>query len=631
MCGIAGFVGTGTRDDLESMCRALVHRGPDDHGVWVDEGRASPLAFGFQRLTILDPAGGAQPMLDSATGNAVVFNGEIYNHRELRQELSALGTSFRSDHSDTEVLLHAYAQWGEQMVDKLNGMFAFALYDRSRDHIFLARDRFAKKPLYFSAHEGGLVFASELTALAKHPAASKKIDRQALIRFFAFGYVPPPATLYEGLHKLRGGEAAIYDISSGRFRVRTYWRYQIRTNDPPAGGANEWAADILDLLRKAVRRRLEADVPLGFFLSGGIDSGTVVALAREALGPRANLDTFTIGFEDSSYDESGAAADAAAHFGTRHHEKILNLDGSLEILDEILGAVDEPVADPSILPTYMLSQFAKERVTVAVSGDGGDELFAGYDTFAALNLARAYAAVVPVTLHRFVQRAADLLPLGTGNMSFDFKLRRAMRGLAHKPPVWQPAWLAPAGVDEINAIFGHDLDAGSLYSDVIELWDSSESPDPHDRLLEFYANYYLPSDVLAKVDRASMLNSLEVRSPFLDRDLAEYCLRLPYSAKHRSGQRKWILRQAIKGMVPAPVLARKKKGFGIPIAEWLRKWPIPDRNKAIDVGMDFDVLAKKWQDHQQGKADHRGILFAWVCLDRWFEARSGSFQSAENS
>jgi asparagine synthase (glutamine-hydrolysing) len=621
MCGIAGFVGAGSPDDLDKMCAAMVHRGPDDKGVWLNDSGARPIAFGFQRLTILDAEGGRQPMVDSDRGNAVVFNGEIYNHAELRRQLSDLGATFRSDHSDTEVLLHAYAQWGEEMLVKLNGMFAFALYDQSKGQVLLARDRFAKKPLYVhSDHGGGLVFASEMTALAKHSSMSGVIDPQALIQFFAFGYVPPPGSLYQGVAKLHGGEAAIFDIAAGSLKIWPYWNYRIRPNEEPPGSLDDWAGDVLDLLRKAVHRRLEADVPLGFFLSGGVDSATVVALAREALGPEATLDTFTIGFDDQSYDESAAARELAAHFGARHHEKTLDLGGSLDLLDEILGAVDEPVSDPSILPTYMLSQFARKTVTVAISGDGGDELFAGYDTFSALNMARAYDALVPKALHGAVRWAAELLPLKTSNMSFDFKLRRALRGLSHRPAVWQPAWLGPAGIDELSEMFGEELDADSVYKDVIALWDQSGSSDPHDRLLEFYANYYLPSDILAKVDRASMLNSLEVRSPFLDRDLAEYCLRLPYRAKQRGRQRKWILRKAIEGLVPPSVLERKKKGFGIPVADWLRKWPIPDSGRTTDLGIDYDILAKKWKDHAQGKSDHRGLLFAWVCMDRWFAA-----------
>ncbi|MBT5859980.1 MAG: asparagine synthase [Alphaproteobacteria bacterium] len=333
------------------------------------------------------------------------------------------------------------------------------------------------------------------------------------------------------------------------------------------------------------------------------------------------LDTFTIGFQESSYDESAQAAQIAAHFGTRHHEQILDLDGSLGLVDEILGAVDEPVADPSILPTYLLSKFAKNSVTVALSGDGGDEMFAGYDTFGVLKLAKAYNGMVPSLLHGVIRGAANLLPRSSSNLSFDFKLRRALRGLSHDLSAWHPVWLAPAEVSEISELFGTDVGVKDLYGAAIDLWQGSQRQDVHDRALEFYANFYLPGSVLAKVDRASMLNSLEVRSPFLDRDLADYCLSLPYDAKHRDGQQKWILAQAMDGIVPAAVLTRKKKGFGIPVADWLRKWPVPDRGRTTDMGMDFEFLAKKWQDHAQGSADHRGTLFAWVCLDRWMENR----------
>ena len=618
MCGIAGFVGAGTRTDLASMCETLVHRGPDDDGAWFSNGDGPPVAFGFRRLAVLDIESGAQPMLSADGNHVVVFNGEIYNHRELRRDLESHGHRFRSDHSDTEVLLHAYARWGDDLVDHLGGMFAFAIYDLSRGRIVLARDRFSKKPLYYAVTDDGFVFASELRALRVHPAVTPEIDRDALVRYFAFGYVPPPRAMWRGVEKLVGGTMAIYDVAARQFETRTFWRFHVQPDDPPPGGPEEWTAQFRDLFGRAVERRLEADVPLGFFLSGGVDSAAVLAMARAHVGD-APLDTFTIGFDDLSYDERRGARETAAHFGTRHHERVLDLDGSQTLLDDLLRNIDEPVADPSLLPTHLLSAFARERVTVAISGDGGDEMFAGYDTFAAAGLAGAYAAVVPPFVHRAARRAAEWLPRSPHNLSFDFKLRRALHGLDHPPALWQPSWLAPADISEISAITGRTQRAEDVYSDVIDLWRGCESDSTGDRMIEFYANYYLPHGVLTKVDRASMLCSLEVRSPFLDRVVAAFCERLPFHAKYRRGRRKWLLRRAVKDLVPPQVLRRPKKGFGIPIASWLREWPMPDAGRAADAGLDPDVLTAKWNEHRENRADHRGVLFAWLCLDRWLQ------------
>ncbi len=615
MCGIAGFAGPGTRGDLAAMCAALVHRGPDAEGAWFEPESARPVGLGFRRLTILDSVGGAQPMADSAGRFVVVFNGEIYNHRALRTELAAQGAVFRSDHSDTEVLLHAYAQWGEGMVPRLDGMFAFALYDRHRHRILFARDRFGKKPLYYAVHARGIVFASELTALRRHPSVAGHLDRDALVRFFALGYVPAPRTLIAGASKLEAGDLALYDVATGSLEVRPYWRYRIAAQ-PLSGSAADWIEELQRLLRAGVERRLEADVPLGFFLSGGIDSAAVLALACQLRGA-GTAQAFTVGFEDPSYDEVDAARATAAALGVRHHHQRLSLDASRGLLGTLLESIDEPVSDPSLLPTHLLSRFARTQVTVALSGDGGDEMFAGYDTFTAMTPARLYYAAVPRALHRALRRAVEWLPRRDSNLSLDFKLRRALRGVSYPPPVWAAQWMAPADLDQVSAICRSPVAADAVYDDVIALWNSCASDDPRDRLLEFYARFYLTGDILAKVDRASMLTSLEVRCPLLDTAVAEFCMRLPYRAKHRHGERKWIFRRAVEGLLPPDVLRRPKKGFGIPIAAWLRQWPIPDLGRAEEAGLDAGHLARLWSEHREGRADHRGVLFAWLSLDRW--------------
>jgi asparagine synthase (glutamine-hydrolysing) len=620
MCGFAGVVGTGTRIDVAAMCEPLARRGPDAFALWSGGTESNPVHFGFRRLIVLDPAGGRQPMINEALGLTVVFNGAIYNHRELRRELIALGARFRTDHSDTEVLLHAYAQWGSAFVRRLNGMFAFALYDSRGSRLVLCRDRFGKKPLYYASTLGGIAFGSELSALRRHPSVSARINRDALARFFAFGYVPAPQSLLADVRKLQGGDCAVYDIGARTLTIEPYWRYRVDPDRVPPGTETDWSERLRELLQAAVTRRLESDVPLGFLLSGGVDSAAVLALARRAR-PDAAMTAYTIGFEERTFDESAAAAGTARALSVRHVVRMFDAASARDGLDDILRAMDEPVADPSLLPTSWLSKLAREEVTVALSGDGGDELFAGYDTFGTLGLARLYSAIVPLPLHKALRAAVDRMPRSDRNVSLDFKVRRALRGLSYPESLWTAQWMSPADVPEIERALGVRLSPENLYGDVVALWSASASTHPGDRMLEYFANYYLQHGVLTKVDRASMHWSLEVRSPLLDVDVAEFCLALPYRAKHK-GVRKRILRLALQGIVPAEVMNRPKKGFGIPVAAWLRRWGMPSLDRAAGLGLNGAWLGARWQEHQSGRADHRGLLFAWLCLDRWVAANN---------
>ncbi|CAO3439664.1 asparagine synthase (glutamine-hydrolyzing) [Azospirillum doebereinerae] len=616
MCGFAGFAGAGDETVLRSMCAAIAHRGPDDESFHHDGGQDGdgrpPVRLGFRRLAIIDIDGGRQPMATAEGDLVVVYNGEIYNAPELRRGLEQAGHRFRTDHSDTEVLLHGYRQWGDAMVDHLNGMFAFCLYDRRRGRLLLARDPFGKKPLFYARTPDGLVFASEATAVRRHPAVPDGIDRDALVKYFAYGFLPAPLTLHRAVRKLPGGSVMTYDLAEGRLETRRYWEYRMAADDPPPGGVGTWIETVRDLLDQAVGRRLMSDVPLGFFLSGGVDSTAVVAFAARRLGGDA-LRTFTIGFSEPSYDESGVAAGIARHYGTDHQCRQLDLDGAAGILPGLLARVDDPIADPSILPTHLLSGFARERVKVALTGDGGDELFAGYDTFDALRPARLYHRMVPRPLHRLFEAAAGRLPRSDRNMSLDFKLRRALRGVGGRPAHWMPAWLGPASVEEIGRLFGGSFPADALYEEAAALWDGGAGGDV-DRSLEFYGRFYLGENLLIKADRATMLCSLEARSPFLDRDLVAYVRRLPASVKLRGGTRKWILKQAVAPFVPEAILKRPKKGFGIPVTRWLRHLPPPPAAAAERLGLDGGWLNERWKEHQEGRADHRGLLWAWTAL-----------------
>lgn len=608
MCGLAGFAGPGGQDDIAAMTRRLAHRGPDGEGFYHDA--ASQVFLGHRRLSVIDIAGGAQPMADAAAEIVVVFNGEIYNHLELRRELEGRGHVFRSDHSDTEVLLHGWRAWGEALPQRLNGMFAFAIWDRRRQCLFLARDRFGEKPLYWAWQDERLLFASELTALAGHSGFRADVDRMAAAKLLAYGFIPAPHAYWRDVRKLPGGGWLRFDLPERKIATGRYWTFAI---EPDGDMTDAAAAERLrGLLDQSVQRRLMSDVPLGVFLSGGVDSSAIAALAARQRGA-AGIDSFSIGFREASYDETPYARQMAATIQARHHEEILTLDAALALVPQVLGQVDEPQGDPSLLPTWLLCRFARRHVTVALSGDGGDELFAGYDTFAALRLSRIYQAVIGRGgLHRGMRRLAALLPHSPRNMSFDYKLRRALGGLSHGPDLWHPTWLAPLPPDEIADLLDMRVDAEDLYAEALEVWQANRTGSLVDRGLEFYTRLYLQDDILAKVDRAAMLHGLESRAVFLDNDLVDFVRRLPSHHKLRGGKRKYLLKQALRGVLPDHILARPKKGFGIPLLDWLRDLPFQAGALPESVGA---ARAAGWrQEHLAGKADYRLMLWCWMAM-----------------
>jgi asparagine synthase (glutamine-hydrolysing) len=550
----------------------------------------------------------------------VIFNGEIYNHLELRAALQAKGHVFRTDHSDTEVLVHGYKEWGEELPVKLNGMFAFAIYDARARRLFFARDRFGKKPLYYCARPGFFAFASELTALAKHPAVERRIDREALKKLFAYGFIPSPRSLYEGVRRLPGGHHMTLTLADRALRVCKYWEFSIEPkSDIPANPEATWGEELRHLLDQAVRRRLMSDVPLGVFLSGGIDSSAVLAYAAAAM-PKGTVQTFSIGFREPSFDESSYARAVAKHFGSGHHEEILSIERARELVPQVLGRLDEPFGDPSIVPTFQLCEFARRRITVALGGDGGDELFAGYDPFKALGVARWYNALVPAWMQGGVRRLADLLPVSEANMSLDFRIKRGLRGASNPPRLWNPAWLGPLDAAEMAELFEEPVAVESLYEEAIQVWESSPSTHIVDKTLEFYTRLYLPDDILAKADRASMMVSLEVRSPFLDQDLVEFARRIPHEYKYRNGETKYLLKAALRGVVPDAVLDRSKKGFGIPLTRWLRSWNDEGFGRAAEVVRNPAWTRTALSEHKAGKRDNRLALWCLLALEHHGEA-----------
>ena len=607
MCGIAGFAGTGGLDDLRAMNLAQAHRGPDADGQWVDP--ALPVHLGHRRLSILDIAGGTQPMWTSDGEVGIVFNGEIYNFAELRRELVARGARFVTDHSDTEVILQAYRLWGDDCVQRLNGMWAFVLWDRSRKRLFGSRDRFGKKPLYYVDRPELFAFASELSALTAHRAVRASISPLAVQKYFAYGYIPAPHSIYQGVNKLPGGYSFEYDVAARRFRKWRYWDFVLEPYEGPVGDAriDGWCEELRTLLAATVKRRLVSDVPIGAFISGGIDSSAVAAYASQALGP-GKLNTYSIGFREPSFDESAFARRAARHVESNHHERILSIDLARELAPKVLARLDEPMADSSILPTYLLSGFAREQVTVALGGDGADELFAGYDPFRALRWARLYSSLVPKPLHRAIAFAAARMPVSHSNMSLDFKVKRTLQGLEYPPALWCPAWMASVAPRDLEACVGSPVRLEEVYSEAIDLWDQDGMKSQVDKLLRFYTKLYLQDDILTKVDRASMMHSLEVRAPFLDVQLVDFVRKLPASVKLRGSQTKWILKRALEPVLPKDILYRSKKGFGVPIGQWFRSGSLgmPEAASAI---VDRSFTEQRLERHVRERSDERAFLW----------------------
>ncbi len=611
MCGISGFVGEGSTSLLDAMLDAIRHRGPDGKGHYISLDQR--VWLGHRRLAVIDLDSGAQPMSNENGTIHVIFNGEIYNHRDLRKELEAKGHRFYTDHSDTEVLVHGYEEWGESLPRRLNGMFAFVIYDENRRQIFVSRDRFGKKPFFYFDGSASFVFSSELVSLLCHPHVNRLPDERALMKYFAYSLFPAPHTPYKGVKKLPAGHNLVYLLDNGSISVSRYWQYSIQPD--VIGGQHDeirLAEELRELIGTAVARRLESDVPLGILLSGGIDSSAIVAFAVQSK-PAEEINTFSIGFQEQTFDESEFYDYVAEHFGTNHKDKIINFDDAKATLPNLLARLDEPLGDSSILPTHLVCDFARNDVTVALSGDGGDEMFAGYDPFQALWASQLYRRYCPKPLHPAIEKVAGWLPISDKNMSFEFKLKHWLRGVNYPERLWGPIWMGALAPNDIVGLFERDIDIEDLYSEAIECWDRCASDNIVDRVSEFFVRFYLQDGVLLKSDRASMLSSLELRSPFLDLDVVEFSQKLPAELKLRNGETKYILKKALRGLVPETIISRQKKGFGIPLAKWLRGFPLSTIRPSFEIPyIDPERVKSMWKDHQERKEDYRHAL--WCCI-----------------
>ncbi|HYP50794.1 MAG TPA: asparagine synthase (glutamine-hydrolyzing), partial [Pyrinomonadaceae bacterium] len=563
MCGIVGWANLNSSSSpndadetlLRRMCAAIRHRGPDAEGIFVSES----FALGMRRLAIIDlSSAGEQPVFNEDESVAVVMNGEIYNFQELRRDLEKRGHEFRG-HSDTEVLPHLYEEHGAAFVEKLRGMFALALWDSRRKKLFLARDRFGEKPFYYSVFDGKLIFASELKALAAHPAVETRLNLNALRQFLAFDYVPAPNSIYENIYKLPAAHSLT--LENGEIKIERYWNLSFKKR-MPAPSVDEAAAELRELLADAVKSQLVSDVPLGVLLSGGVDSSSVAAFAQKFAGKPVK--TFSIGFDEASFDESVYARQVAKHLGTEHHEDRLSVEKAADLLPEISAWLDEPMSDASILPTFLLARFVRQHVTVALGGDGGDEIFAGYPMYRAHKLAAKYERIPGFLRKNLIETVVRNLPTGTGNMSFDFKAKRFVNSVAEQDLVERHhSFFGSFTAKEQENLLTDAVKAqngADVYKEARHWFDVCDADNLTEKMQFLDQKFYLAEDILTKVDRAAMAVSLETRAPFLDYRVAEFAASLPENHKLNGGKTKVILKKAVAPLLPETILKRPKKG-----------------------------------------------------------------------
>ncbi len=587
----------------------MVHRGPDDEGAVQLDG----VTLGMRRLSIIDLEGGHQPMHNEDSTVWVVQNGEIYNHLELRKLLNAAGHSFNTQ-SDTEVLVHGYEEWGGELVERLNGMFAFAIHDRRRGSLLLARDRMGIKPLHYAIDGGRLVFASELKALLRDPALRKGVDPAALDDYLAYEFVPSPGSIVRGIKKLEPGHTLTWSVAEAAHTLRRYWSPQLNLDGGGSGGIDEECEKLRSVLRESVRKELISDVPLGVFLSGGIDSSAVAAMMTQLGG---EVKSFSVGFADRSFDESAHARTVARHLGTEHHELTLEPGMLLDLVPRLPDLLDEPLGDASIIPTYLLSKFTRRHVKVALGGDGGDELLAGYPTLQAHRLAGYYLKTPGLLRHGLVEPVVRRLPVSRGNLSFDFRAKRFVSGASYPTAERHQRWMGS---------FDREGRTALLARDVREMVADVPATDPLNQVLLLDMRLYLENDILVKLDRASMMASLEGRVPLLNNDFVEYATHLPLNMKLRGLRSKFLLKRALRGILPNAILNRPKKGFGIPVAQWFRG-PLKENmlsvlspERIVREGFFDPVVIKRLiGDHLDGRRDNRKQLWTLFAFELWHE------------
>jgi asparagine synthase (glutamine-hydrolysing) len=633
MCGIAGFIEKSANKPertLKNMTDAIASRGPDGQGHWDTTFGEWIVALGHRRLSIIDLEGGMQPLGTEDALKQISFNGEIYNFKELRQALEKKGHRFQT-RSDTEVALHQYLEHGVKGLAELDGMFAFALWDSTTGELLLVRDRVGIKPLYYATlPRGGVVFGSELSPLLAHPSVPRKVSTQGIASYFFSDYSHPPETAIEGVQKLEPGHYVIWN--AGKLSdPQPYWTLNLDAEEAKENGESHdvgaAAQELWQRLSGSVERAMISDVPVGVFLSGGLDSSIVAALARERSYGR--LRTFSIGFENSDYDESPFAREVAKHLGSEHTEEILNESSLLEIIDPALDYLDEPLGDPSYLPTYLLSRLAARHVKVVLGGDGGDELWAGYPTYFAHKLGSAYAHLPRVIRENIIEEIVSRIPVRDGYQTFEWKAKRfALRWDDH---LYRRhlRWMSAMDLSDVQkAMNFEDASREPATLSFASLYDEEKAKDQLNSILALDLQTYLPGSVLTKVDRASMAHSLEVRPPLLGNESVDWAFRQPSALKLHGRTKKFLLKKAAEGHLPDSIIHREKKGFAIPLSVWLRG-PLKTRLERLFTESPLwsgDFLNRttflQWnEEHQNQRVDRSKALWALFVLDHWARRR----------
>lgn len=619
MCGIAGFVGQGNKEILEMMTSTLKHRGPDGQGFFLKEN----VGLGHRRLSIIDLATGGQPLFNENKTVLTVVNGEIYNFQALRKDLIEKGHCFES-RSDSEVIVHLYEQKGEGFLKELNGMFALALWDELEKKLILARDRLGEKPLYYSFSSGTLIFGSELKTVTAHPQIKKELDFFALAKYLNYEYVPAPQTIFKNIYKLDAAEFLVF--KNKEIKKRKYWNADFSTDR--ALPEKECLKRLDEHLERAVSMRLMSDVPLGVWLSGGLDSTTVAYYAQK--NSATPIKTFSIGFEEPSFDESNYARQAAKFLKTEHYQKVLTTKDYLDIIPRIAEVLNEPLADGSIVPTFLLSKFSRQKIKVALSGDGGDELFMGYPTFQAHKLAKFYQFIPSLLRNRLIEPIVNSLPSSFRNFSFDFKLKKFVAGFEYPAEIRDQIWMGSFQPKDFKNLFSAEIYQEIKEKNIFEnienhLKEIGERP-LENRLIYLYLKHYLQENSLAKADRASMAVALEVRPPLLDYQLVEFVNSLPYQYKLKGLTTKYLFKKLMREKIPKEIVYRSKKGFGAPLAFWLKKElkgftqdlfsSAKIKKQGIFNSSFIDQLLK---EHFCGKKDHRKLLWTLMVFQMWQE------------
>jgi asparagine synthase (glutamine-hydrolysing) len=620
MCGIAGikYFAAGKQvapASLEAMNAQMVHRGPDDSGYRIFDS----FGMAMRRLSIIDLAGGHQPIANEDQTVWVVLNGEIYNFPEVRAALLSKGHRF-STHSDTEVLVHAYEEYGEDFVRLLNGMFGFALWDDIRKKLILGRDRLGVKPLYYYMDDRTLAFASEIKALTACEEVPRAVDLEALDEFLTFEYILAPRTMLQGVKKLLPGHLLI--LEGRHVQDVCYWTPSLQTQP----WTEEQACHaVRSELNEAVKRRMISDVPLGAFLSGGIDSSIVVGLMSQ-LEARP-VKTFSIGFDDASYNELDYARLVARHFGTDHTEEVLRPD-PVSFLDNFTQYLDEPIGDVSIFPMFLVSSLARQKVTVALSGDGGDELFGGYDSYIANGFGRMYGHYVPKSVQKILATAANQLPPTQEKKGLINKIKRFLEGTQLPADLEQYRWMTFLHETDRRELYAREflnaLPQENAYTRLRQILHEAQCQDALNRQMYTDIKIYLPEDILVKVDQSSMARSLEARGPFLDYRVVELALSIPGHMKIRGSERKYILKKAFKDLLPEVVLKRKKEGFSIPMKNWLKRelqsplQELLNKKTLTQLGFfNWRAVDRMVQEHLSGKQNHAHRLWSLMVFVLW--------------